>query len=211
MVRGAVRAAPVCHDRPMPFRTVCVYAGSNPGVDQAHAGAARALGGLLAAQGTGLVYGGGKTGLMGIVADAALQAGGHVVGIIPRGLDRREVAHRGVSELLVVDSMHERKTLMAERSDAFVALPGGLGTVEELVEAATWTQLGIHRKPVGLLDSAGYWAPFDAFLEHAVAAGFLRAEHRRSIMRDADPGTLLTLLEAWAPPTVETWLGIDES
>lgn len=195
----------------MPFRSVCVYAGSNPGVDPAHAAAARALGTVLAEQGTGLVYGGGKTGLMGIVADAALAAGGHVLGIIPRGLDRREVAHRGVSELVVVESMHERKTLMAERADAFVALPGGLGTIEELVEAATWTQLGIHQKPVGLLDSAGYWAPFHAFLEHAVAAGFLRAEHRRSIIRDEDPAPLLALLEAWAPPSVEKWLELDEA
>lgn len=195
----------------MPFRTVCVYAGSNPGVDPAHAAAARALGTLLAQQGTGIVYGGGKTGLMGVLADAALAAGGEVVGIIPGGLDRREVAHRGVSELVVVRSMHERKTLMAERADAFVALPGGLGTLEELVEAATWTQLGIHRKPVGLLDSAGYWTPFHAFLEHAVAAGFLRAENRRSIICDENPEPLLTLLEAWTPPAVEQWLEIDES
>lgn len=195
----------------MPFRTVCVYAGSNPGVDPAHAGAARALGALLAGQGTAIVYGGGRTGLMGVVADAALQAGGEVVGIIPEGLERREVAHRGLSELVVVGSMHERKTLMAERADAFVALPGGLGTIEELVEAATWTQLGIHRKPIGLLDSAGYWAPFDAFLEHAVAAGFLRAENRRAIVRDEDPEPLLALLEAWTPTTGETWLELDES
>lgn len=195
----------------MPFRTVCVYAGSNPGVDPAHAAAARALGTLLAEQGTGVVYGGGRTGLMGVVADAALAAGGEVAGIIPEGLARREVAHRGVTELVVVGSMHERKTLMAERADAFVALPGGLGTIEELVEAATWTQLGIHQKPVGLLDSAGYWAPFDAFLEHAVAAGFLRAENRRSIMRDPDPEPLLALLEAWTPTTVEKWLELDES
>lgn len=195
----------------MPFATVCVYAGSNPGLDPAHAEAARALGRLLAAQGTELVYGGGKVGLMGVVADAVLEAGGRAVGIIPEHLDRREVAHRGLTELVVVGTMHERKTQMAERSDAFVALPGGLGTVEELVEAATWTQLGIHHKPVGLLDSAGYWAPFDAFLEHSVAAGFVRPEHRLGIVRDGDPAALLTALEAWTPPTVEKWLDLDRS
>lgn len=195
----------------MPFSTVCVYAGSNPGVDPAHADAARALGTLLARQGTGLVYGGGRVGLMGVVADAVLAAGGEAVGIIPHGLDRREVAHRDLTELVVVGSMHERKALMAERSDAFVALPGGLGTIEELVEAATWTQLGIHRKPIGLLDSAGYWEPFHAFLEHAVAAGFVRPEHRRAIVRDEDPEPLLALLEAWTPSHVETWLELDES
>lgn len=195
----------------MPFSTVCVYAGSNPGVDPAHAEAARALGTLLAEQGTGLVYGGGRVGLMGVVADAVLAAGGNAVGIIPRALDRREVAHQGLTELVVVGTMHERKALMAERSDAFIALPGGLGTIEELVEAATWTQLGIHRKPIGLLDSAGYWKPFDAFLEHAVASGFVRPEHRRAIIRDEDPEPLLALLEAWRPPDVETWLDLDES
>ena len=195
----------------MPFSTVCVYAGSNPGVDPAHADAARRLGTLLAQQGTGLVYGGGRVGLMGVVADAVLAAGGSAVGIIPHGLDRREVAHRDLTELVVVGSMHERKAQMAERSDAFVALPGGLGTIEELVEAATWTQLGIHQKPIGLLDSAGYWEPFGAFLEHAVAAGFVRAEHRRAIVRDEDPEPLLALLEAWTPTTVEKWLELDES
>jgi uncharacterized protein (TIGR00730 family) len=195
----------------MPFATVCVYAGSNPGTDPAHAEAARALGTLLASRGIGVVYGGGRVGLMGVVADAALAAGGTVVGIIPAQLDRREIAHPGLTELIVVDTMHERKTLMAERSDAFVALPGGLGTIEELVEAATWTQLGIHDKPVGLLDSAGYWAPLDAFLEHSVGAGFLRAEHRRAIVRDADPAPLLTAMEAWQPVRVQKWLELGES
>ncbi|MEV4421918.1 TIGR00730 family Rossman fold protein [Patulibacter sp. NPDC049589] len=195
----------------MPFRSVCVYAGSNPGIDPGHAAAAQALGELLAGHGTQLVYGGGKTGLMGVVADAALSAGGSVVGVIPHGLERLEVAHRGLTELVVVGSMHERKTLMAERADAFVALPGGLGTIEELVEAATWTQLGIHRKPVGLLDSAGYWGPFAAFLDHAVDAGFVRPEHRVGIVRDADARTLLAALEAWTPATVQKWLTREES
>jgi uncharacterized protein (TIGR00730 family) len=194
----------------MPFRTVCVYAGSNPGVDPAHADAARTLGRLLAEQGSGLVYGGGRTGLMGVVADAVLEAGGEAVGIIPGGLERREVAHRGLTDLIVVDTMHQRKTQMAERADAFVALPGGLGTIEELVEAATWTQLGIHHKPIGLLDSAGYWAPFDAFLDHAVTAGFLRPENRGAIVRDADAAGLLQRLEAWRPTGVETWLELEE-
>lgn len=194
----------------MPFRTICVYAGSNPGDDPTHAETARALGTLLAERGLGLVYGGGRTGLMGAVADAALAAGGSVVGIIPAHLEEREVAHRGLTELVVVGSMHERKTLMAERADAFVALPGGLGTIEELVEVATWTQLGIHEKPVGLLDSAGYWAPFDAFLEHAVAAGFLHPEHRKAIVRRGESAALLDALEAWRPVQVQKWLELDE-
>jgi uncharacterized protein (TIGR00730 family) len=195
----------------MAFATVCVYAGSNAGVDPAHADAARALGRALVGRGCALVYGGGRTGLMGVVADAVLEAGGRATGIIPRSLEAREVAHRGLTELVVVESMHERKALMAERSDAFVALPGGLGTIEELVEAATWTQLGIHQKPVGLLDSAGYWAPFGAFLDHAVEAGFVRAEHRRGVVVDADPEPLLARLEAWAPTNVEKWLDLGQS
>jgi uncharacterized protein (TIGR00730 family) len=194
----------------MPHSTICVYAGSNPGTDPAHARAAEALGTLLARRGIGLVYGGGRVGLMGAVADAVLAAGGTAVGIIPAHLEERELAHRGLTELIVVGSMHERKTLMAERSDAFVALPGGLGTIEELVEAATWTQLGIHDKPVGLLDSAGYWAPFDAFLEGSVAAGFLHPEHRKAIVRDADPAALLDALEAWRPVRVQKWLELEE-
>jgi uncharacterized protein (TIGR00730 family) len=195
----------------MAFATVCVYAGSNVGVDPAHADAARALGRTLAGRGCALVYGGGRTGLMGVVADAVLEAGGCATGIIPRSLEAREVAHRGLTELVVVESMHERKALMAERSDAFVALPGGLGTIEELVEAATWTQLGIHEKPVGLLDSAGYWASFGAFLDHAVTAGFVRAEHRGTVVVDADPEALLARLEAWEPARVEKWLDLGQS
>jgi uncharacterized protein (TIGR00730 family) len=194
----------------MPFRSICVYAGSNPGDDPTHAETARALGTLLAERGIGVVYGGGRTGLMGAVADATLAAGGTVVGIIPGHLEEREVAHRGLTELVVVGSMHERKTLMAERADAFVALPGGLGTLEELVEVATWTQLGIHDKPVGLLDSAGYWRPLDAFLEHAVAAGFLHPEHRKAIVRAGDPAAVLDALEAWRPVQVQKWLELDE-
>lgn len=194
----------------MPFRSICVYAGSNPGDDPTHAETARALGTLLAERGIGVVYGGGRTGLMGAVADATLAAGGTVVGIIPAHLEEREVAHRGLTELVVVGSMHERKTLMAERADAFVALPGGLGTLEELVEVATWTQLGIHDKPVGLLDSAGYWRPLDAFLEHAVAAGFLHPEHRKAIVRAGDPAAVLDALEAWRPVQVQKWLELDE-
>ncbi|WP_022927945.1 TIGR00730 family Rossman fold protein [Patulibacter americanus] len=194
----------------MPFRSICVYAGSNPGDDPTHAETARALGTLLAERGIGVVYGGGRTGLMGAVADATLAAGGTVVGIIPAHLEEREVAHRGLTELVVVGSMHERKTLMAERADAFVALPGGLGTLEELVEVATWTQLGIHDKPVGLLDSAGYWRPLDAFLEHAVAAGFLHPEHRKAIVREDDPAAMLDALEAWRPVQVQKWLELDE-
>lgn len=188
------------------LRTVCVYAGSSPGVRPAYREAAAGLGRLLAARGIALVYGGGDVGLMGVLADAALTAGGHVTGVIPHALLEREVGHGALTDLHVVDSMHERKMLMAELSDAFIALPGGIGTVEELVEALTWTQLGVHDKPCGLLDVAGYYRPLTAFLEHAVAEGFLRPEHRAMLLVSADPATLLDRLDRWEPPPVEKWI-----
>src|SRR3712207_1163783 len=156
---------------------VCVYCGSSPGARPEYRAAARDLGTHLAQSGIGVVYGGGKVGLMGAVADAARDAGGEVIGVIPRALWEREVGHRGLDDLRVVASMHERKALMADLSDAFVALPGGVGTLEELVEAMTWTQLGIHDKPCGLLDAGGYYRHLVAFLDHAVEERFLRPEH----------------------------------
>jgi uncharacterized protein (TIGR00730 family) len=189
---------------------VCVYCGSSPGADPAFAAAVGALGRELAARGIGLVYGGGAVGLMGVVADAVLAAGGEVVGVIPRSLDEREVGHKGLTELRVVETMHERKALMADLSDAFVAAPGGIGTLEELVEVYTWSQLGIHAKPVALLDAGGYWSPFAAWLDHAVQQRFLRPEHRATLLVDADPARLLDRLAAWRPPAVEKWLDRDE-
>lgn len=194
----------------MTLRWVCVFCGSSPGHSPAYLAAAGAMGRELAGRGLGLVYGGGRTGLMGAVADAALAAGGQVLGVIPRGLQVREVAHAGVTELRVVGSMHERKAAMAERADAFVALPGGMGTLEETAEALTWSQLGIHAKPVGLLDVAGYWAPLTGFLDHAVAEGFLRPDHRALCLVAGAPGALLDRLAAWEAPPGERWLGAGE-
>ncbi len=185
---------------------VTVFCGSNPGTDPAFADAARALGAELVAQDIGLIYGGGKVGLMGILADAVLDAGGTVTGIIPQDLWDKEVGHRGLSELLVVSSMHERKLAMADRADGFIALPGGVGTFEELFEVLTWTQLGIHDKPVGVLDVAGFYTPLLAFLDSAVAAGFLRDGHRDILQVGSDPQEILDRLATWQPVTVEKWL-----
>jgi uncharacterized protein (TIGR00730 family) len=185
------------------MKRVCVYAASSPGGHEDYAAAARALGERLVERGIGLVYGGGKVGLMGAVADAVLDAGGEAIGVIPAFLEEREVGHQGLTELKVVDSMHERKALMAELSDAFVALPGGLGTLEELVEVATWTQLGLQAKPIGLLDVRGYWRPLQELLDHARRERFLRVEHREMLLAGTDPGALLDRLAAWRPATDE--------
>ncbi len=157
------------------------------------------MGAGLAARGLGIVYGGGRVGLMGAVADAALAAGGEVIGVIPRRLVDRELAHPGLTELHVVGSLHERKAKMAELADGFIALPGGLGTLEELAEVASWAQLDLHTKPIGLL-GAGYWELLIGWLEHAVAEGFVAADHARLIRLDADLDTLLARFEAWRPP-----------
>lgn len=165
------------------MRSVCVYCGSSSGADPRHADLAARLGRLLAEEGIDLVYGGGAVGLMGILADAALAAGGRVTGVLPQGLFQREVAHTGLTVLHEVGSMHERKQLMADLADAFVALPGGLGTLEELAEALTWAQLGIHRRPVAVLDPTGYWRPLAALLDSAVDEGFLRPSNRNVLLR----------------------------
>jgi len=193
-----------------PLRNVAVYCGSNHGNDPAFTDAAGELGALLAERGIGLVYGGGKVGLMGVVADAVLAGGGTATGVIPRHLWEKEVGHEGLTELLIVDSMHERKLAMADRADAFIALPGGVGTFEELFEAITWTQLGIHDKPVGLLDVAGFYAPLLAFLDGTVDAGFLTPGHRSMIVDATDPEAVLALLAAWEPVVTSKWLTLDE-
>lgn len=192
-----------------PFRRLAVYCGSSPGVNPAFADAARALGELLAERHLGLVYGGGHVGLMGVLADAVLAGGGEVTGVITRQLWDREVGHTDLTEMLVVDSMHERKLAMSDRVDAFVGLPGGMGTFEELFEVVTWTQLGIHDKPVGLLDVAGYYGPLLAFLDRSVEAGFVRREHRTILHADTDPAALLDAMARWQPTTVDKWLGPD--
>jgi hypothetical protein len=188
------------------LRTVCVFCGSSPGAHPAYVEAARALGGLLAASGRRLVYGGGRVGLMGAVADAALAGGGQVVGVIPQALVAREVAHEGLTELRVVRSMHERKATMAELSDGFVVLPGGLGTLEELFEVWTWGQLGLHAKPYGLLDVAGFYAPLLAFLDHQVDQRFVRAEHRALLHVDADAARLLERMATHEVPALPRWI-----
>jgi uncharacterized protein (TIGR00730 family) len=185
------------------LRRVCVYCGSAPGNRPAFAVAAAAMGQLLAREGIGVVYGGASVGLMGIVADAALAAGGEVIGVLPEKLFEREVAHAGLSELHTVASMHERKALMSELSDAFIALPGGYGTIEEVVEAVTWTQLGIHAKPVALLDVDGYYEHLVAFLDRAVVDGLLRPDSRALLLCDDDAPRLLERLRDSAPLPVE--------
>ena len=177
---------------------LCVYCGSRAGASPAYADAARTLGRLIGAGGHGLVYGGGNVGLMGLVADAVLAAGGPVVGVIPEALVQREVGHTGLSEQHVVPDMHVRKRLMAERADAFVALPGGIGTLEELFEVWTWHQLGYHDKPVGLLNVGGFYDGLLAFMDHCVAQGFLDAAQRATVRVDTDPARLLDTLAAAA-------------
>jgi uncharacterized protein (TIGR00730 family) len=168
------------------------------------------MGRLLAERGHGVVFGGGSVGLMGVIADAALGAGGAVIGVIPHGLAAREVGHTGLTVLHEVETMHERKALMAELSDGFVALPGGLGTLEELMEVWTWVQLGIHRSPIGLLNVAGYFDGLLAFVDHAVAEGFVRPTHRDALVVAETPALLLDALSAWVPPDVPHWLDSDE-
>jgi uncharacterized protein (TIGR00730 family) len=183
-----------------------VYAGSNPGRDPAYAAAAADLATELAGRGIGVVYGGAKVGLMGIVADTALAAGGEVIGVIPGDLVEREIAHQGLTDLRVVGSMHERKALMAELADAFVALPGGAGTLEELIEVYTWSQLGLHDKPMGVLNVGGYYDGLAALLDHAVREGFLREQHRAALHVAERPAELLEAFAGWTPATVAKWL-----
>ncbi|MGQ7793792.1 LOG family protein [Faunimonas sp. B44] len=192
------------------MRSICVFCGSNFGAGEVYSDAARAMGGRIAARGVRLVYGGAKAGLMGVVADAALEGGGEVVGIIPRALVEREIAHPGLTDLRIVESMHERKALMADLSDGFVALPGGAGTMEELFEVWTWGQLGYHRKPVGLLNAAGYFDRLLAFFDHQMAERFMRPAHRDMIVADSDPDRLLDRFDAYVAPTVTKWIGRDE-
>jgi uncharacterized protein (TIGR00730 family) len=189
---------------------VCVFAGSSPGARPAFAEAARTLGQVIARAGLNLVFGGGSVGLMGILADAALEQGGSVTGVIPRALYEREVGHDGVTELRVVESMHDRKAQMAELSDAFIALPGGMGTLEELFEALTWGQLGYHEKPCGLLNVAGYWDGLLVALDKAVRERFVAGEHREMLLVEDDPTALLDCLQRYQPPHVEKWLGREE-
>lgn len=190
---------------------VCVFCGSSRGSDPRHAEAAALLGRLLAARGLGVVFGGGSVGLMGVLADNALAAGAPVVGVIPHGLAARELAHRGVSDMRVVPTMHARKATMASLADGFVALPGGMGTLEELFEVLTWGQLGIHSKPVGVLNVAGYYDPLVALLDHATAGGFVADDGRRLVLVDSDAARLLDRMAEYVPPPAPAWVNPEEA
>ncbi len=187
------------------MKSVCVYCGANKGNSPHFIAAAEQLGNQLAEQGLELVYGGGSVGLMGIIADAALAAGGRVTGVITKALVEKEVAHHGLTELIIVDSMHERKAVMVDRADGFIAMPGGFGTLDELFETLTWGQLGIHAKPCGLLNLDGYFDALLEFFETAVEAGFVRAAHRDMVQIDTDSNQLLDKMRDYTAPSEPKW------
>ena len=193
------------------MKSLCVYCGSSSGSVPAYTAAARELGQLLAAQQIELIYGGGRVGLMGVLADAVLDAGGRVQGVIPQSLADREVAHLGLTRLHVVDSMHQRKALMAELADGFLALPGGLGTFEELFEIWTWAQLGMHAKPIGLLNVAGYFDRLLQFLDHAVEQQLLKPVHREMLIVSSDPNEMLAGLRQALPVSIPKWIDASQT
>lgn len=193
------------------MKSVCVYCGSSAGTRGVYAEAARAFGQALAQAGLTLVYGGGRVGLMGIIADAALAAGGRAIGVIPKLLVDKEVGHHGLTELHVVPDMHHRKKMMADLSDAFVAMPGGAGTLEELFEVYTWAQLGYHRKPVGVLNISGFYDPLIALLDHTVREGFMRQTYLDMLQTDADPVALIARLKRYHAPAKDKWADLREN
>jgi uncharacterized protein (TIGR00730 family) len=192
------------------MNTICVYCGSRVGASETYRLLAQAMGTALVERQIGLVYGGGRVGLMGVIADTVMAAGGTVIGVIPEALDLRESKHTGITELHVVPNMHTRKALMAEKSDAFIAMPGGYGTLEELFEAITWLQLGIHRKPVGILNAGSFYDPLIAMIDHAIAEGFIDAPNRDLVHVDTDPNQLLDRLAAFDPDQFPPkWSGVE--
>jgi len=192
-------------------RRICVFCGSSPGARRSYADAAISLARCLVAKKIAVVYGGGNVGLMGTLADAALEAGGDVIGVIPQSLVQRELSHAGLSDLRVVGSMHERKALMAELSDAFIALPGGYGTFEEFCEVLTWTQLGLHRKPCGILNVEGYYDPLLALFDHAVTEQFVKPIHRRLVVSESQPEALVDRLLEYDVPMVAKWIDREQT
>src|SRR5215472_14505262 len=194
----------------MNFQRICVFCGSNLGINPAYSRAAEELGLLLVDRGIELVYGGGNVGLMGVLADSVLEAGGRVIGVIPDSLMAKEIGHNGLTELRIVSSMHERKAVMSDLSDGFIALPGGFGTFEEFCEVVTWSQLGLQSKPCGLLNVEGYYAPLLELFDRAVREGFLRRENRQLVLDDSDPLRLLEKMEDFRPKAVGKWIGRDE-
>jgi uncharacterized protein (TIGR00730 family) len=195
----------------MAIKRVCVFCGSSPGARPAYAAAAAAMARSLVARGLTIVYGGGNVGLMGTLADAARAAGGDVIGVIPRSLVAKEVSHTELPDLRIVESMHERKALMADLADAFIAMPGGYGTFEEFCEILTWTQLGLQRKPCGMLNTEGYYNPLLQMFDLAVVEQFVKPVHREMFIADADPEVLLERLLAYQVPKVDKWLGREET
>ncbi len=193
------------------MKSVCVFCGSSFGTKAAYANAARDTGRAIAEQGLTLVYGGAKVGLMGAVADAALEAGGTVIGVLPTSLQEKELAHEGLSELHIVSSMHERKALMAEKSDAFLTLPGGAGTMEELFEVWTWGQLGLHLKPCGFLNTDGFYDKLLDFLDYQTAEGFMKPVMRQMVQAAPTPVELLELFRSYQPPATPKWIKSDET
>jgi uncharacterized protein (TIGR00730 family) len=187
-------------------KRICVFCGSSAGRSPKFAEAARALGNEMARRGIGLVYGGGNVGLMGIVADAVLDGKGEAIGVIPRGLVARELAHRGLSRLEIVETMHERKQRMHDLSDGFVALPGGFGTLDELFEALTWAQLGVHEKPIALFDVEEFWQPLVTLVEHQVQAGLLRPEHAATLLRASTVAEMFAVMEGYRAPQLAKWI-----
>ena len=192
------------------MKRLCVFCGSNKGVRPAYITAAQALGQSFVKRKIGLVYGGGNVGLMGVIADEILAQGGEVIGVIPQSLVKREVAHQNLTKQHIVNTMHERKALMAELSDGFIAMPGGMGTFDEFCEILTWAQLGIHQKPCGILNVENYFTPLLAMFDHAVAEGFLRDAHRALILAATAPDNLLDALAAYQPQHAEKWLDLDK-
>jgi len=190
----------------MNFQRICVFCGSNSGISPVYRTAAVAMGKLLVERGIELIYGGGNIGLMGILADTVLESGGQVTGVIPESLLAREVGHRELTDLRIVNSMHERKALMADLSDGFIAMPGGFGTFEEFCEVVTWSQLGIHAKPCGLLNVEGYYDSLLELFDHAVREGFLRKENRGLVLEDKDAAILLGKMALFVPPTADKWI-----
>ncbi|SHF11041.1 hypothetical protein SAMN05443144_105200 [Fodinibius roseus] len=190
---------------------ICVYCGSSPGKREEYTAGAKKLAELLVQQNVELVYGGASVGIMGALADTVLENGGKVTGIIPEDLVKKEVAHKGLTDLQVVSSMHERKFAMAEQSDGFIALPGGLGTIEELFEVLTWSQLGFHQKPVGLLNVCGYYDHLSSFLDHAVSEEFVKQDHRQILMVEDNPKALVSRFEHYEAPAVDKWISRDST
>lgn len=188
------------------MKRICVFCGSSSGTNPAYLEAAKRLGEVIAVRGIGLVYGGARCGLMGAVANSAVESGGEVIGVIPEALIEKEVAHVGVSDLRIVGSMHERKMMMSDLADGFIALPGGMGTLEEFCEILTWAQLGLHRKPCGLLNVEDYYHHLISFFDHAVSQRFIRPEHRSLVVIGEEPQQLVERLESYEMPSVSKWI-----